>query len=153
MIPENVRLFLNEKEIAVAGLSTDKNSTSYMVEQALLERNHIVHGINPKFETGGNRYSEISELPDHLKAIIIMTPKEQVVRTINEAIMKGIEKFWLYLGVSSVEAEKLLRAENKIYVPNRCVLMYLHPVKGIHKFHSFVHNLFNLDKKFEDEHV
>ncbi len=153
MIPENVRLFLDEKEIALAGLSADKNSTSYMVEQALLARNHIVHGINPKFETAGNRYREINELPEHLKAIVIMTPKEHVMRSVNESLMKGFEKFWLYLGVSSVEVEKLLRVENKIYVPNRCVLMYLQPVRGIHKFHSFVHNLFNLDKKFEVTHV
>lgn len=153
MIPENVRLFLSEKEIVIAGLSSDNNSTSHMVEQALLERNHIVHGVNPKFENTHYRYNNISQLPGHLKAIIIMTPKEHVIQTINEAIMQGFEKFWLYLGVSSVEAEKLLRSENKIYVPNRCVLMYLHPVKGIHKFHSFIHNLFNFDKKFEAEHV
>jgi predicted CoA-binding protein len=146
MLTDRINDFLNEKDLAIVGLSTDTKAFSRAVEKELLEHEHRVYGVNPKFALTDNYFPKLADLPQHVKSVIIMTPKEQTMQAVQEAIDNNLENFWIYQGSDTPEVLNLLKSRNKNFISGRCVLMYLSPVKGIHKFHSIIHNILRIDK-------
>ncbi|MBE2189478.1 MAG: CoA-binding protein [Desulfobulbaceae bacterium] len=146
MLTDRINDFLNEKDVAIVGLSTDTKAFSRAVEKELLEHEHRVYGVNPKFVVKDNYYPKLADLPQQVKSVIIMTPKGQTLQAVQEAIDNNLEKIWIYQGSDTPEVLNLLESRNKKFIHGRCVLMYLPQVKGIHKFHSVIHNILRIDK-------
>ncbi|PKL86494.1 MAG: hypothetical protein CVV22_03205 [Ignavibacteriae bacterium HGW-Ignavibacteriae-1] len=146
MLTDRINDFLNEKELAIVGLSTDKKAFSREIEKELLALEHRVYGINPKFTKDDNYFPSVADLPPQVKSVVIMTPKEQTMQAVQDALDKDLENFWIYQGSDTPEVLDLLKSRNKNFISGRCVLMYLPSVSGIHKFHSAIHNILRIDK-------
>lgn len=146
MLTDRISDFLNTKDLAIVGLSTDDKAFSRAVEKELKEHDYNIYGVNPKFEKSDYCFTTIADLPEHVKSALFMTPKELTLDAVRNAIDNNFDKFWIYQGCDTPEVISLLQSKNKEFVHGRCVLMYLQPVKGIHKIHSVIHNILRIDK-------
>lgn len=135
--------FLEQKNIAVAGVSLTKHKFGNAVYKQLRKHNYNVFPVNPKLETYDEIkcYNDINSLPDEVSAVVINTKSDTAVEILKEIVEKGINYVWMQQGVESDEAIEFAIANNLKFVQKECIMMYANP-KGIHGFHAFLNKLF-----------
>jgi uncharacterized protein len=116
-----------------------------MVYDAFCERGYNVLAVNPKLTeiNGGKSYPTISSLPDAVDAVIIIVKGEKAKDILNDAINKGVKNIWLHQGCDLKKPEIITMGKNINLISGECAFMWLQPVKGFHKFHRFLRNLFS----------
>lgn len=117
--------FLNQKKIAVVGVSRKKTKFGNAIYKELKQKGYKVFPINPHI----NVYEEDTCYPD------LLSLPEKVVREAKEA---GINKIWLQQGSQSEETEQYCKENGIGCVSNECILMYTQPSAFIHRAHKWV---------------
>jgi uncharacterized protein len=139
---ESIEIFLQQTEIAVVGVSRDKNKFGNTVFRTLKQRGIKVIPVNPYLtDFDGDRcYSDIETLPQHVKAVFVNTPPEKTLRIVEVAVNKGIQHLWLQQGSTNNEVIKYLDGKVKEinYISDRCILMFAEPVGSFHRVHRFL---------------
>lgn len=136
---ESIDLFLQQPQIAVVGVSRNKNKFGNAVYKTLKKKGLTVVPVNPHlthFE-GDKCYSSIETLPPDVKALFINTPPESTIKIVESACKKGIQHLWLQQGSSNAEVIKYLEGKGINYVSDRCIMMFAKP-SGFHSFHRFL---------------
>ena len=135
--------FLNQKSIAVAGVSATKHKFGNAVYKQLKKVGFKVFPINPNMEIYNDEkcYSNIASLPDEVSAIVINTKPETTIEILKDVVERGIKHVWMQQGAESDEAIKYAAENNLKFIQKECVMMYASP-KGIHGFHAFLNKLF-----------
>ena len=123
---------LNQKVVAVVGLSKDPSKASNMVASYLKERGYRIVPINPTTDEilGEKCYKSLLDAPEDLQRSIevvdIFRPPEEVPPIVDQAI-KLREKYgrlyavWMQLGIVNEEAAKRARAACLAVVMDRCM--------------------------------
>ena len=141
---QNIDRFLNCKVIAVAGASRKEKSFSASVNSHLWAKGYKVLRINPNFVTNNKRKNEfksVSDLPDGVNSLLVLTNPAQTLSVVKAAINHGIKNIWIQQKSETPEAIAFCRANKVNLICNHCIFMFTHP-DGIHKFH------YNLKKFF-----
>lgn len=139
---KEIATFLNAGKFAVAGVSRNPKKFGHVVFKTLLKKGMDVLPVNPNdlaFD-GITSYKTVSELPDDVKGIIIVTQPEQTLSVAREAIKKGIKNIWIQSGAESRKILTELEKEDINLISRECILMYCEP-KGIHSFHRFLRKI------------
>lgn len=146
--PASVRDFLALDSIALVGASDDKKHFSNAVFRGLEE--HGVHPIpvNPHEETVGGRtcYPNVAAVPGPLDGVIVMVNHETAVQVVDDCVDRGVTHVWLFKGIGgesamSDEAVARCREHGIEVIPGACPMMFLQPVKGLHRFHLGIRRL------------
>lgn len=142
---EQINDFFNSKCYAISGVSRDKNKFGHKVYEAFKEHGKIVLPINPNMEKidDVNVYSSIAGLPDDVDAIVILNNRNRSQEIINQAIAKGIKNIWIQqksdpIGFRTTSTDPIYNV-----ITSECILMWMEPVKGFHKFHRFFKTFFS----------
>ncbi|CEG12971.1 conserved hypothetical protein [groundwater metagenome] len=103
---------LNDKVIAVTGVSKDESKYGFKVFKDLISKNFRVYGVNPNADFVLNRkiYKKISEIPEKVDIVVTVVPPKITEKIIDECKSLSINEIWMQPGSESEEAIK--KAEN-----------------------------------------
>jgi uncharacterized protein len=135
--------FLREGAIAVVGVSRTGKKFGNAAYRTLREKGYRVYPIHPSAGAinGVRCYRSFADLPERVKALLIVVPPQKVVGILEDAAAAGIRHVWLQQGSESREAVDAARRLGLDVVAGGCVLMYAEPT-GIHKVHGWLHRMF-----------
>jgi len=141
-----INLFLENKTLAIAGVSRNHKKFGFLVYKTLSEKGYDLYPINPNTDDRGetNWYRTVSDIPEYVENLLIVTNKRDTEKVMRDAIQKGIKNIWIQQQ-SETPGSLEIAAENKVnLVSKACMMMYANP-SGIHKFHG---NLFKFFGKY-----
>ena len=135
--------FLGSEPIAMAGVSRNPKKFGFAAFRELKEKGMNIIPVNPHAEEihGSKVYHDIKSLPDDVRALIVMTGKDQTAGVIREAREKGINQIWVQQMAESKEALKELEGSGVNFITKECILMHYKP-HSFHKFHRALRKFF-----------
>ena len=129
---ERIRAFLSAEAFGVAGASTNRDKYGNKVLRCYLQNNRKAVPINPRAEQieGVACVAGVSDLPDEVKSLSIITPPRITEQVVEEAIVRGIENIWMQPGAESpVAVKRCEEAGVNVIADGSCVLV----VMGYHE--------------------
>ncbi len=117
--------FFDSPAFGVVGASSDTNKYGNTVLRAYLRKGLKVYPINPNESEieGIPALADVSELPDEVKSISIITPPTVTKSVVDSAIKKNILNIWMQPGAQSEQAiEDCQNAGIDVIADGRCVL-------------------------------
>jgi uncharacterized protein len=116
-------LLRESKTIAVVGLSSKPERSSYGVAGYLQKHGYRVIPVNPR-ETevlGEKSYASLNDIPEHVDIVDVFRRSEFVPEIADQAIKIGARALWLQMGVINEEAAEKARAAGLTVVMNQCI--------------------------------
>ena len=127
-IEEKIKLFLDAGSFGVIGASVDRQKYGNKVLRCYQMNGLVVVPVNPKESTieGLTTVASVSDLPDGVESISVITPPHITEKVVAEAAAKGIKNIWMQPGAESQTAVKYC-IENGINViaDGSCILVVL----------------------------
>jgi len=101
-----LKTFFSSPAFAVVGASNDRNKIGNQVLRCYLQKKKKVYPVNPHEKTieGLPCINKISNLPNTVKSISVITPPAETEKIVEEAIAKGIKNIWMQPGAESASA-------------------------------------------------
>ncbi|PLX74269.1 MAG: CoA-binding protein [Desulfuromonas sp.] len=127
-LPQNIETFLAANTFGVAGASIDRNKYGNKVLRCYLQNGRTAIPINPKASTieGIEAAASVSELPDGVDSLSIITPPQVTVKVVEAAIEKGIRNVWMQPGAEDPEAVRLAEENGlNVIADGSCLLVVL----------------------------
>lgn len=139
-----IRNFLEQKSIAVIGVSTTGKGFGVSVYNHLKDRNYNVFAVNPKGGkiNGENIETTLSIIAHKIDAVITVVPPAETEKIVLEAKESGINKIWMQQGSESEKAINFCKENNIDCIAGECIMMFSEPVTSIHRFHRGINKLF-----------
>ncbi len=121
---EEIKEFFSLKNIAVVGMSKNKEKAAHYVPKYLSENGYNIIPVNPTADQilDKKSYHSLDEIDQDIDIVDVFRPSDQVLPVIQEAIKKKPKVIWLQEGIHNSEAEELARKEGIKVVFNRCML-------------------------------
>lgn len=139
-----VERFLAVDPIAVVGVHRDTRQFANSVFRRLRETGHRVIPVHPEVAEieGDPCVASVSELPDGVDAVLVMVAADRSAAVVQDCVDRGIGHLWLHRGAGagavSTEAVRIARDAGVVLVDGACPMMFLEPVRGIHRLHRFL---------------
>ncbi len=135
--------FLNQKKIAIVGVSHNKRKFGNAIHSELKKKGYENFPVNPKLnESEGDKcYPSLSSLPDEVDALIISVAPDKTKLVVEEAKNAGMKKIWIQRGSQSTEASKFCSEYNIEVVSGECILMFAEPSMFIHRAHKWINKI------------
>ncbi len=135
---------LNEKNLAVIGVSRNPQKFGNMVVKELGEKGYKLLPIHPELDQvhGVACYRSLDALPEPAGAAFIAVAPDKSAAAVKEAHEAGIRNIWIQQMAQSDEAIQYCKDNQLSFVSGECILMHAEPVGSIHKFHRFFKKLF-----------
>lgn len=124
----NIERFLNAKRFAVAGASADPSKYGHKVLKALATHGKQVVGLHPivKDIDGISVYAHLSELPEPIESLSIVTPPVVTAKVVADAIEHGVRSIWMQPGAENEAAIRAAREHGiEVIAGGPCVLVSL----------------------------
>lgn len=136
----SIKEFFSHKDIAVVGVSASGKGFGYTVYNKLRDSGHNVFPVNNKAEKidGNTCYNSIKELNGKAESAVIVIPPDGTKDVVREASEAGIKNIWFQPGSESKEAVQYAKDLNLNVIEKECVIMFVEPVHGFHKFHRTI---------------
>ena len=141
---KSIEAFLENRKLAIAGVSRDKKKFWYTVFSELRKKGYEVYPVNPEADLidGQPCFHSVSALPVEVKYLLVVTPSKNTLEVLKEAIAKGIDNIWIQQMSDTREAVEYLEDKEVNLVYKQCILMWTEPVTGFHKFHRTIKKFF-----------
>lgn len=146
-LEEAVRDFLDQKRVAVAGVSRSANQAANAIYRKLRKSDYQVFAVNPKTESveGDTCYPKLGAIPDEVDAVVIATHPDAAPGIVHECVELGIGRVWMHRsfgpGSLSDEAVALCRENGIRVIPGGCPMMFCAPVDPAHRCMRWFLNL------------
>ncbi|HOI50514.1 MAG TPA: CoA-binding protein [Prolixibacteraceae bacterium] len=139
-----IKSFLEPKKLAVAGASRNPKKFGGIVLAELKKKGFELYPVNPAAgEISGLKcYASVSDLPDGVDKLLIVTPGTQTAAVVEQAIRRGVGSIWIQQKSETPEALDLARQHRMKVISGRCILMFAEPVESIHGFHRWLSKVF-----------
>jgi len=128
-----VRDFLNQKRIAVAGVSRDnrQHPTGNLIYRRLKKTGHDVFPVNPHMQTfeGDRCYPDLQSIPGGVDGVVIITRPETTKRIVRECSDAKVPRVWMHQSIGkgtsvSPEAVEYCRDHDISVIAGACPMMY-----------------------------
>ena len=136
--------FLAQRHLAVVGVSGKPNDFPVTIVKELRDHDYDVAAVGAHVDDVGGvpAYHSLEDVPGELDGVVVMVRSEAAADVVRQAADRGVPRVWLFKGAGhgavSDEAIGYCRAHGVDVVEGACPLMFLEPVKGVHRFHRFV---------------
>jgi len=126
--------FLNQKTLAVVGVSRSEKKFSYRLFKSLKAKGYQLFAVNPNAKNidGESCFGNIQSLPQQVNGVVIVVPPNQTEKVVKDAAAAGINHIWIQQGSESEGAIDYCRKSGINVIHNQCILMFAEP--------SFPHN-------------
>ena len=125
---EQIDTFLSANAFGVAGASSRREKYGNKVLRCYLQNGKKAFPVNPveKEIEGIAVVAAVSDLPDEVQSLSIITPPQVTEKIVEQAIAKGIRNIWMQPGAESPAAvEKCRRAGINVIADGSCVLVVM----------------------------
>ena len=122
----DIRKILEQKNIAVVGMSKNEGKPAHFVPKYLIEHGYNVIPVNPTITEvlGRKSYPSMADIPDDVDVVDVFRRSEDVPPVVNDAInKKGIKVIWMQSGIYNEEAERKAKENGIDVVFNRCMMV------------------------------
>lgn len=123
-----IETFLKAEAFGVVGASEDRSKYGNKVLRCYQMNNKVVVPVNPKAETieGLKCVSSVSDLPDTVKSISVITPPAVTEKVVDAALARGITNIWMQPGAESDAAIARCKAAGvNLIADHSCLLVVL----------------------------
>lgn len=145
MITNNqIQNFLSLKTLALIGVSRNVKKFGNVIYKELRTKNYTVYPVNPNLDKYENSicYPDLKSLPVQPDGLVIAVNKDKTLGIVKDAHSAGIKNIWILQTSGSKEAIEYCKSNNINVIYKQCLLMFLEPVEGFHKFHKFIKKIF-----------
>lgn len=117
------RILLQNRTIAVVGLSANWHRPSYFAAKYMLDHGYTVIPVNPAYKEvlGQKCYPSLRDVPLSVDIVDCFRRAEDIPAIVDEAIGIGARVLWMQLGVINAEAARKAEAAGLEVVMDRCV--------------------------------
>ncbi|HZH58277.1 MAG TPA: CoA-binding protein [Metabacillus sp.] len=117
------QILKKSKRIAVVGLSSNPERTSYMVSKAMQDAGYEIIPVNPTVDEvlGQKAVATLSDIKDHVDIVNVFRRSEHLLEVAQEFLKIDADVYWAQLGLENEEAYQLLKDNNKTVIMNRCI--------------------------------
>jgi predicted CoA-binding protein len=140
--PEVANDFLNQRRIAIVGVSEDRNNFARTVYRALRDSGREVVAVNPKCAAidGDPCFPDLASIPGDIDGVIVMVRHDRAPDVARDVVARGIPRVWFFKGIGgegsvSEAAVALCAAHGVTVVAGACPLMFIEPVGWFHRVH------------------
>ncbi len=123
-----IETFFRSPAFGVVGASEDRSKFGNKVLRCYLSNNKTVVPVNPKASSveGVPSVASVSDLPDNVKSISVITPPVITEQVVEAAISRGITSIWMQPGAESAAAvERCKQAGINVIADHSCILVVL----------------------------
>lgn len=128
-LQDQIKGFFNSTAFAVVGASKNREKYGNKVVRCYLQHNKVVYPVHPLEKHIENLpcINNISDLPEQVKSISIITPPQTTEKIIAQIINKGqIKNIWMQPGSESQKAIMNCKKNNiNVIAGGPCVLVFL----------------------------
>ena len=127
-ISEQIDTFMGADAFGVVGASSKPHKYGNKVLRCYQQNQHTVVPVNPVEEAieGLACVASVTELPDQVSSISIITPPKVTEQVIEQAIAKGVKNVWMQPGAESAQAVAACGAAGiNVIADGSCVLVVL----------------------------
>jgi predicted CoA-binding protein len=120
--------FLSSPAYGVVGASPRRHKYGNKVLRCYQQNGRRVIPVNPREPEieGATCVASVSDLPEDVKSISVITPPAVTERVVQDAIAKGIENVWMQPGAESeASVEACRKAGINVIADGSCVLVVL----------------------------
>jgi predicted CoA-binding protein len=131
--------FLDQKRLAVAGVSRDTKQPANLIYRRLRDTGHEVFAVNPNAAEveGDHAYASVSEIPGGVDGVVVVTPPQAVEGVVADAAAAGTPRVWLHRGIgpgsSSPAAVEYCHEHGVKVIPGGCPNMFGATADPAHK--------------------
>ena len=117
------RILETYRTIAVVGLSTNPDKTSYGVTEYLKRQGYRIIPVNPTADQilGEKAYPDLASIPDKVDIVQVFRRPEDVPPVVDEAIRIGAKVVWMQEGIRHDAAAQKARAAGLKVVMDLCM--------------------------------
>ena len=139
--------FLQQKNIAVAGVTRDKDGAANLIFKKLQDTGHTVYPVNPNTETFKDVkcYPDVKSIPFKVDGVVIVTKPDVSAKIVEDCIESGIKRVWMHNSFGnrnydkpnsslSSTAMQMCKDKDITVIPGGCPLMFGAKADGGHKF-------------------
>jgi predicted CoA-binding protein len=132
-----IAAFLAAKSFAVVGVSADRHKIGNALFRAMREQGLSVLPVHKSLDQveESKSYRSVAELRAKVEAVVTAVPPEETEHVVQQCAEAGIGKIWMQQGSSSNRALALAHEKGLEVITGECLLMFLEPVRSIHRFH------------------
>ncbi|MDH3633092.1 MAG: CoA-binding protein [Gammaproteobacteria bacterium] len=117
------RILIENKRVAIVGLSDNWSRPSNFVGKYLLEHGFEVIPVNPKYDEilGQKCYADLKDIPTPVDIVDLFQRSDRVMPFVEDAIKIGAKVVWMQLGIVNEEAAQKARDAGLEVIMDRCV--------------------------------
>jgi predicted CoA-binding protein len=139
-----VKDFLNQKKIAVVGISDGRETGSNHVYHKFKEAGYTVYGVNPRLTTfkGDPCYPDLKAIPEKPDGVFILANPQVTEQVVQQCVDLKIQRVWMHClmgtkpglgaGTTSVSAKavRMCQEHGISVIPGACPVQFLKPDFG-----------------------
>lgn len=143
-VDDLVKSFLDQKRIAVVGVSDKRETGCNMAYKKFKENGYQVYAVNPRISAydGDVCYADLKSIPDKPEAVFILANPKVTEQVVGQCVELGIKHVWMHCmmgtkpglaaSISSVSqsAVELCKANGIAVIPGSCPNQFLKPDFG-----------------------
>lgn len=135
-----IREFLNQKTLAIVGVSRSEKKFSYRLYRDLKAKGYRLFAVNPNTANidGEACFDSIQSLPQPVDGVVILVPPNQTEEVVKDAASAGISHIWIQQGAESPEAIAFCKRNGINVIHNECILMFAEPAGFPHRLHRHI---------------
>lgn len=125
---DKIQSFLAAPAFAVAGASNNRNKYGNKVLRCYVQHHKTVYPLNPipTVVEGLHCFHQVSELPDNVESLSIITQPSVTEKIVEQAISKGIHNIWMQPGAESNRAiDMCMQHKINVIAKGPCLLVVL----------------------------
>ena len=142
-----IQEFLDAKEIAIAGASTNKDNFGLSLMKELTKSGYHVHPVNPGYDEieGISCVNSVMDLPEEVESVILAVPPALTEEIVQQCVGTQVKRVWMIRGVGrgaySEKAHQICTDNDIEVVYGFCPMMFFG--KGLHQFHLWMRKNFS----------
>jgi uncharacterized protein len=135
----SIDAFLAEPAIAIVGVSRSGKGFGNVAARELRRKGYRIYPVNPHADLvdGERCYRSLADLPEPVRAVLVVVPPDEALRVVREASRAGIRRVWLQQGAEAPFVTLACDELGLDVVAGECILMFAKPT-GVHKAHRWI---------------
>ncbi len=117
------RILVENRKVAIVGLSANWSRPSNFVGKYLLEHGFEIFPVNPKYDEilGRKCYPDLKSIPGPVDIVDLFQRADRVMPFVEDAIEIGARVVWMQLEIVNQEAAERAREAGLEVVMDRCI--------------------------------
>ena len=119
------RILDSYRNVAIIGLSNNKEKPSYMVGDYLKRHGFRIYPVNPRYETilDERCYPDLLSISDQIDIVDIFRKPAAIPQIVEDAIGCGARVIWMQSGIVNNQAAQRAKEAGLRVIMSRCMMM------------------------------